>query len=254
METFKDAGENTYHENCYEMLVLLEGSVKMVVENQEKIMGRHDTAIIPPYALHHIESMDDSPCEWMDFKLPAVFVSEFFADRIKSGGVFYTWPEDVMVFLDRIEEFYDLYRAEGDTDEMLYLGMGIWLSAILVFMFRKDNAPQKSEDTENILGRSVAEYIDANLTKRITLQDLCNEFHHSVSYIGKQFRAYAGMPVMTYIRKKKMETARFLIVDRQSKPVDVARELGYTDYSSFYKAYVTEFGVPPKERRKKGDR
>ncbi len=246
--------ESHYHEDCIEVYVFMGGSARMVVENQQRELRKNDLVIIMPYSLHRLEILEDIPYECMDFKLPSTFIGEFIAERLKAAGVFHVWPAKV-VFLDLMDEFYEEYRAEGDSDEMLYLGFGMWLAAILAYLCRKDSRGDAPE-TENVLVSEIKKYVENNLNRKITMQDLCDYFHRSPSFIGKQFREATGESVMSYIRNYKMKFAQYLIDSNDTKPTDAAKALGYTDYSSFYKAYMSVNGKAPnaKAARRQKDR
>ncbi|MCD8308093.1 MAG: helix-turn-helix domain-containing protein [Clostridia bacterium] len=230
------------HENCVEIYAFLGGSVRMTVENRQKVLEKGDMAIIMPYAMHHIDVLEDVPYEYMDFKLPSTFISSPVTGKLKNLGPFCKWPEEVP-FLDRMDDFYEIYRSEGDSDDMLYLGLSSWMYAILTYLCRRDK-PDDAPGTENVLVAGIIKYVDDNISRKITMKTLCDEFHRSPSFIEKQFFKSTGERIMTYVRKRKMDAAEYLITNK-SRPSDVARSLGYLDYSSFYKAYVSVKGVPP---------
>ncbi|MCD8285999.1 MAG: helix-turn-helix domain-containing protein [Clostridia bacterium] len=230
------------HERCVEVYACMGGTVKVIVESRQKVLEKGDLAVIMPYEMHEIEMTGDAPHEFMDCKLPVTFLGMNIANRLKACGTFYVWPSKI-VFLDRMDEFYEQYREEGDSDEMLYLGIAFWMAAILVFLARND-APAEATGSESWLVTEIRQYAADNLDKKITVQDLAERFHRSPSYIAKQFLAATGEPVMTYIRRQKMDIAEHLILNN-AKPSDVAKHIGYADYSSFYRAYVSVKGVPP---------
>ncbi|MCD8308090.1 MAG: AraC family transcriptional regulator [Clostridia bacterium] len=214
----------------------------MKVENRLKVLENRDLAVIMPYEMHEVEILEDVPYEYMVCRLPVTFVPEMISDRLKRLGTFFVW-EPKIVFLDRMDDYYNQYREEGDSDVMLYLGLSSWLASILFYLARND-APSDAAESENILVSDIKKYVEENLARRITVQDLAEKFHRSPSYIEKQFLAVTGESVMTYVRKKRLNLAEFLIKNK-TRPSDVAKHLGYTDYASFYRAYVSVKGVPP---------
>ena len=58
-----------------------------------------------------------------------------------------------------------------------------------------------------------------------------------------------GIPPKQYVLQKKMALANKLIREGIS-PTDAASELGYENYSSFYRMYVKQYGVMPKNTRR----
>lgn len=242
MESDGEGFKPHYHEKCIEVYVFLDGAARMQVENRQKVLEKMDLAVIMPYEMHRVEILDDVPYEYMVCRLPAIFVPEMIAEKLKRLGTFYIWDPKI-VFIKEVDSFYKQYREEGNSDDMLYLGLSSWLASILFYLARND-APSDAAESENILVSDIKKYVEENLTRRITVQDLAENFHRSPSYIEKQFISATGEPVMTYVRRKKMDLAEYLISNK-SNPTDVAKQLGYADYSSFYRAYVSAKGVPP---------
>lgn len=89
-------------------------------------------------------------------------------------------------------------------------------------------------------------YIDARLKEEITLAEWGRVFGYSPWYLYKIFRRCAGVPIMEYIRKKRLLAAaqEFLYGDSLT---DIAMAYGYDTQAGFYKAFLTEFGVSPSE-------
>jgi methylphosphotriester-DNA--protein-cysteine methyltransferase len=51
-------------------------------------------------------------------------------------------------------------------------------------------------------------------------------------------------PIIQYVRTKKILAAHKMI-EGGSKPYQVAKELGFDDYSTFYRCYVSIIGSAP---------
>ena len=68
--------------------------------------------------------------------------------------------------------------------------------------------------------------------------------NHSIVFAVSGQNSY-GISVMQYVQNKKMAMAKHYIMKGDS-PGEVCRKCGYTEYSTFYRAYVREFGCSPK--------
>lgn len=101
------------------------------------------------------------------------------------------------------------------------------------------------ENTSNKTDRRIIDYINKNLMQNITLDEICQHFYLSKTHLNRKFKAMTGSTVWDYIVAKRLIFARDLLLQGQ-KPTLVSEKCGYSDYSSFYRAYKLRFGVSPK--------
>lgn len=80
------------------------------------------------------------------------------------------------------------------------------------------------------------EYIDANLNKKITIDSLTEKFHYSKSFINNEFKLHMKIPIMQYIRSKKLIAAHQMIISGKKKN-EAAEMFGFDTYSTFFRAY-----------------
>lgn len=97
---------------------------------------------------------------------------------------------------------------------------------------------------ENKPVQSIAEYITDNLTQPLSLDKIADEFFISKSHLCRIFKAATGLTVNKYITMKRLNLARTLFKSGNSLN-SACIEAGFSDYSSFYRAYVKKFGHPP---------
>ena len=93
----------------------------------------------------------------------------------------------------------------------------------------------------------IVEFINANPTLNLSVSALAARFGYHPSHIGKLVRSYTGHTLGEYVRAVKMKYARAAISEGEKLPSEIATELGYYDYSHFYKAFKREFLVSPTE-------
>lgn len=107
--------------------------------------------------------------------------------------------------------------------------------------------PMKAEKPE-LLDQLLA-YIEAHMAHKITLADTARHFFISESTISQTFRKKMGISFYQCVTQKRLIASKALI--EQSTPLDtVAEQVGFTDYSSFYRAFKQEYGISPRQYRK----
>ncbi len=107
----------------------------------------------------------------------------------------------------------------------------------------KDNRTHSSEDNDTLTSKILL-YVDKNLMKDITLSELSERFGVSVSYLSRRFFNRVQIPVMQYIRRERMVEAKRLIKGGKA-PQEVAKMMGFSHYSTFYRSYISVIGNSP---------
>ncbi|MET3649852.1 helix-turn-helix transcriptional regulator [Phyllobacterium ifriqiyense] len=98
--------------------------------------------------------------------------------------------------------------------------------------------------------RRTKEFVDANLSANISLSSLAALTGLSIYHFSRQFSREVGVGVGRYIQQRKMQRAAQLLVDRQLSIADVGEAVGYSDPSSFSRAFRSVYGVPPNTFRR----
>ena len=94
----------------------------------------------------------------------------------------------------------------------------------------------------------VMAYIEGNFSHNITIADLSKHFYVSESTVSHQFRQKMGVSLYRYITQRRLIAAKTHI--QNGLPLEqVSREVGFTDYSTFYRAFKQEFGISPRRYR-----
>ena len=98
--------------------------------------------------------------------------------------------------------------------------------------------------------KNVAEYISKNLNNKITVKKLTLEFGVSDTYLQNAFRGVYGMPVISFIRVQKMQTAAQMLIHTTRSVDEIAEEFGYKNESKFSAAFKKIMGDTPSVYRK----
>ena len=90
------------------------------------------------------------------------------------------------------------------------------------------------------------EYIESNLTNRITLKDVANAANYSPWHAARLFKESTGCAPFEYIRALRLSKAALTLRDGQPKIVDVAMDFVFDSHEGFTRAFTKEFGISPK--------
>ena len=92
----------------------------------------------------------------------------------------------------------------------------------------------------------VLSYVENHLSEKITLEETARHFYVSVSTITQLFRQKMGTSFYRCVTQQRLISAKALINEGKSLEA-VSREVGFADYSSFYRAFKKEYGITPRQ-------
>lgn len=93
------------------------------------------------------------------------------------------------------------------------------------------------------------DYISDHLHDKILVQDIANYLSCTVPYISRVFHDEAGMPLSSYIAKKKIEAAANLLQYSDYTASQISSYLNFSSQSYFIKLFRKYMGMTPKEYR-----
>lgn len=92
-------------------------------------------------------------------------------------------------------------------------------------------------------------YIEANLSQKITLEDVARHLYVSKSTVSQTFRSKMGVSFHRCVTQRRLIAAKAMIAEGAVLE-DVSSALGFQDYSSFYRSFRQEYGISPRQLRK----
>ena len=99
--------------------------------------------------------------------------------------------------------------------------------------------------------KSVVDYIERNLKRGISLEDVANHVNISTYYLSKIFKKEMGVNFITYVTDRKMDMAKEMLVNTDIPVLNIALDLAYNEANYFSKAFKKKTGLTPSEYREK---
>ena len=104
------------------------------------------------------------------------------------------------------------------------------------------------------LASRAMEFLWTNYNKPFICSDLSMELNYSIDYIARIMRRLYGITPLQYVHKIRIEHACELLADTDYTLDVIARKLGYSDASLFYKSFRKQLGMSPGAWRLKSRR
>jgi YesN/AraC family two-component response regulator len=111
--------------------------------------------------------------------------------------------------------------------------------------------PGSEEDPEGYkagaLIRRAKDYIKANFSKTITLEDVAREIHVSPQYLSKLFKEETGENFIEYLTCIRIRNAKSLLEGDELSIKEICYSIGYSDPNYFSRIFKKIVGLTPTE-------
>ena len=245
----------------YEFYFFLEGNVDYQIEDQTYPLEYGDYLLIPPHVEHRpIFHSTEVPYRrfvlWLseDYYQHLCQLSSDYAyafDLVLQQKSYHTRPDYIQ--LQEIQARLTDMIEESRSNRAFYeLNVHLMLCQFLVHINRLtyDRLHEVTASNSNMLYVNVCTYINDHLNEDLSLDSLAAYFFVSKYHISHIFKDNMGISLHQYILKKRLHACKNAILS--GLPLNsLFQQYGFSDYSSFYRAFRKEYGVSPTDFREK---
>lgn len=240
----------------YELLFVARGQGKYVIDGVEYPLSDGTLMLIHPFEFHYVCPDSCRPYERFVVMFEKSDLIEqagklSFLDPTAEGhgncvyfdenGV----TEPIRRAFDEIREIPELFDVHSEEARSM---LKLTLSRILLLLSHSEPQTPAVQE-ENVIQR-VMEYLNVHLTRDISLERIAQHFFISKYYLCHAFRNHTGVSVFTYVNTKRIAIAQRLLANG-APATAVAYQVGFRNYSSFYRAFCNQVGESPVRRRTK---
>ncbi len=247
-----DLGEQPHYHDCYQVLYVETG--KML--HQDVVLQPGDCFIVPPGYVHHTKAAgpDLSYCSLtfrQELFSPGFVTSPAyeFLDKLRltqrDASLRIRLPAEEK---HRMAQLMTLLMEEytAGFDPSLTMA-GHLVAAVLRVLARCDRS--EAEPISDPIAACI-QYMDANYMLPLTPESLAKRFAISRSALMEQFPKAAGMPVKRYLHHRRIHQGKKLLATGSVSVREVAKLVGYEDFSTFYRNFKKLVGSSPSEYQK----
>lgn len=242
----------------YEIYLFLSGEIRIIFENDNRIMKRGDLLLIPPYVFHFAVPVGSSTYSrvvinikesYMQKKGPAYahFADCFYQSDSSRLNLLHLNETQIARYCDYARSLDQTLREPSSAYGRDFLAE-VLLTAILVFIGRIADSSSRLESRQTPPPTITAtfRYIDDHLSESLLLEDIAKQVHLNPVYLTRIFKSYTGMPIQQYIIEKRLTQAKKLL--RMGKPsIDVCFLCGFNNYSNFSRTFSKHLKLSPKQ-------
>jgi AraC-like DNA-binding protein len=198
--------------------------------------------LIYPGQLTYYEADKHDPWfyRWLEFN------GNFSEALLKSAGLSKASP-----VLSDIEEFPigEALKSLVEKGEVSFEAiMSNFWAFIAVLTAGNENKMQPDPAEEYV--RKSENYINMNLYRKITINEIAEYVGINRSYLSRLFKQYKGISTQQFMIAAKLDTAAQYLKNKNLSVGEVAKSVGYSDQLEFSKAFKSRFKVSRVQWRK----
>lgn len=163
------------------------------------------------------------------------------ANMLRTGGT--KWEHLVDLFRSGVQEA----ERQADGWEAAVIGNTITLLTQIKRATNDRTAPTLVAEKPELLDR-IMDFVEKNYAQNITINEMAKEFFISSSTVSHLFKQKLGISFYRFVTQRRLIAAKNLIEEGILLET-VAVQIGFKDYSSFYRAFKQEYGISPRQYR-----
>ncbi len=227
-----------HHHDFYELYCFLGDTVDYWIDGHTYTLTHGDILLIDPLTLHR--PLVKAKTEYERYVL---WIDRSFLDGLADGYLsraFHTHTllsgEHLTALLTRLVE-----ESHSDAPASAFYADAIF-GQLMVELARTTDTPAIGK-TEALVAQ-VLSYIGEHYAESLSLDSLSEVFYTSKYHLSHRFKEETGTSLYQYILYKRLAAARQLLIDGV-QPAEAAERSGFTDYTTFYRAFRSRYGCSP---------
>ncbi len=243
----KQKFERHCHSN-YELIYIIEGEGKYIVEGVEYPLHPHALLLMRPYEYHYVCPAGSQNYERVVINFEPELLPIALREHHMLKGTYgnYFSLKSINNPIRAAYEILDsvIPLSNGGFEKNDKAEAFLQATVLQILLLLTQETPEKTISAESDTVLRIIEYLNRHLFEEISLETVAHEFFISKYHLCRIFHQQTGASIFTYFNTKRMAQAQQMIANGESA-TSVAFKLGFRDYSTFYRAYRKQFGKSP---------
>lgn len=235
---------------CYEITYVVSGRGESVTDGIASPLSGGDCYLSFTDEWHRISSDKQDPLRYRfagftseDPQIIAVF------NELKR---LFPSPGDRKIYCPECEELFLKLLGEMNFSELGGLYIGALLTELLLTIMRARKNLRPGENAAIPAGRDmlayrISFYVENNIFKIKSLNELTDVFHFSYQYISAVFYKVTGTPLHVFFISEKIKAAKHLLESGRYTVTKIAEMLNYSCTHVFSRMFKKYTGITPKK-------
>ncbi len=241
--------------------LIIGGQVEARVNGHTYILQSGDIFIIMPYEIFTFRSMSlDTKYVFLDFSPDLItmpsghYFQQKFVEPLRSGILI--TPRLIHPKDDPYQALYrelsrlDVNKEGSDayTAELFSIAIGL-CAALMPYCTTSDSKSFSEKPNQDVI-YTCLEYIKANFSSKLTLQELADLVHLQPNYLCTRFKERTGRTIFDHITRLRINSASKLLRSTNLPVNEIAEQCGFPSVSFYTRKFTALHGCSPTAYRK----
>lgn len=233
------------------ILAVQEGIYKVRFGNKEYVVRKNEMVLLQKAIVIEYEKYGDSDSGQLDYMM-FFLKDELLNEFIKMSNFNHSYPAPIVpVTVNPVNERLQSYIASLKTyfKEPEKIGDELVKLKLLELLFNIADTDEKLLYQFLQLKRkepsSIVELVEENLMNPVSLKDLAYLSGRSLSTFKREFQAIYNEPTFQWIRNRRLEKAKDLLIHSGLSVTDVCFVTGFENVTHFSKTFKKKYGISP---------
>lgn len=234
------------YEDFISIIFVLEGNVKVKLDNKENIMNEEDIIIINRFSNAVIITEDVGVV--LIFQIDQLYFDKVYNGfsniRFKSylgGNLDYKLKRLIVKMVNILEVGNEEYRIKIEKDLLD-------LAILLLNNYVGESLTENEINDEHL--KKILSFIKNNHKEKIGLYEIAEHVHLNPQYISRLFSKAMNTTIVEYITRERLNTSMDLLRYTSDNISDIALESGFPNIKAYFKAFKKYYDKTPAQYRK----
>lgn len=233
----------------HELILITGGKAEISVNNKKHTVQEGILIYLQPEVPHFIVIDSDDPISFVSVHFSYV--------QIEQNDSAWNVRKDVKMFpLPAVQQLKDYYQVDEVFKQMAdtwntklpgYEFIAKTLLQQLIIAIAQNIKKRHRNYATSVKVEKIINYMHHHLHGKVTLTELSELVQLSPPYLSRTFKEITGYSIIEFFNKLKMDKAKELLLEGDSKVKEVAQFLGYTDEFYFSRLFKQTEGMSPSE-------
>lgn len=242
-----------------EMLFVMEGQIRLGINQEVKVLSKGDLAICPSGEIHYFDSSNmESRIILMLFHPKVIGFPDRWPKDRKLSTYFIIENDQNKNILNKVQvlllSLMDEINKNQENSEYIILARLYEILWLVIQNFSEpitgSNDKGRVSNEELSAAHKILRYIDERDMLDLTLNMVADEFKMSPSYLSKLIKKVSGMSFLSYLTSRRMLRAEHLLKVSDKNITEISYDCGFKSVRTFNRVFKKLNGLSPSQYRK----